>query len=301
MPLLVTGSIGIDTVDTPSSSAVDVLGGSAIYFSLAASLFGEVRLVGVVGDDFDHALLAPLEDRRIDLRGLETRAGSSTFRWHGKYLENMNDRETVEVQLNVLAEAGPQIPDAFLDSRYVFLANTHPALQRELAERLTRPELIVCDTMDLWIANEAEELKRLLSSVHGLVLNEDEARIMSDKLNLVAIGREILQLGPKFVVIKQGEYGSLLVDEGQVFIMPAYPTEKVTDPTGCGDAFAGGMMGHLAAKGRWDADTLRAAIARGSVVASFVVESFSTEALQRADVEQVEERLRELIEMSRFT
>ncbi len=300
MSLLVTGSIGIDTVETPGASATDVLGGSATYFALAASLFGEVRLVGVVGEDFDQALLAPLEGKPIDKRGLEVRAGSKTFRWHGKYLENMNDRETVSVELNVLAEAGPKIPDEFRDSRFAFLANTHPALQREFAAALSSAELIVCDTMDLWIENEADELRKLLEVVHGLVLNDAEARQLTGQANLVLAGRRILEMGPRFVVIKKGEHGSMLIGRDQLFLLPPYPTTKVIDPTGCGDSFAGGMMGYIASRGSWDDAVLRAAMARGSVVASFVIESFSMEALSRVSAADVDRRTRELIAMSRF-
>lgn len=300
MSLLVTGSIGIDTVETPGASATNVLGGSATYFALAASLFGQVRLVGVVGDDFDRQLLKPFEGKPIDTSGLEVRTGSKTFRWHGKYLENMNDRETVSVELNVLAEAGPKIPDAFRDSRFAFLANTHPALQREFAAALPSAELIVCDTMDLWIENEAAELRKLLEAVHGLVLNDAEARQLTGQANLVLAGRQILEMGPRFVVIKKGEHGSMLIGRDQLFLLPPYPTTDVVDPTGCGDSFAGGMMGYIASQGRWDDAVLRAAMARGSVVASFVIESFSLDALSRVVAADVDRRTRELIGMSRF-
>ncbi|MEW6197941.1 MAG: PfkB family carbohydrate kinase [Planctomycetota bacterium] len=301
MSLLVTGSIGIDTVETPAGRAADVLGGSAVYFSLAAALFTKVRLVGVVGEDFDLAALRPLADKGIDLSGVEVRRGSKTFRWHGSYAGAMNEAQTVGVQLNVLAERGATLPAAFADSRFVFLANTHPVLQREFAERLSRADLIVCDTMNLWIENEPAELRRTLAAVHGLVLNEGEARLLTGKSNLVGAGRDILKLGPRFVVIKKGEHGSLLVAHDDLCLMPAFPTENVVDPTGCGDSFAGGMMGYLAAQGRVTRPTLRGAIARGTVVASFVLESFSIDALARSSAAEVEERLATLREMGQFT
>jgi sugar/nucleoside kinase (ribokinase family) len=301
MSLLVTGSIGIDTVETPSGRVEDALGGSAVYFALAASLFTPVRMVGVVGDDFASAGLELLALKDIDIRGVEVRKGARTFRWHGKYVGTMNEAETIAVKLNVLAERGATIPAAFADSRYVFLANTHPELQRDFVRQVPQAELLVCDTMNLWIENEPQELRRLLAEVHGLVLNEGEARLLTQQTNLVTAGREILKLGPRFVIIKKGEHGSLLVSRDDLFLMPPFPTENVVDPTGCGDSFAGGVMGYLAAQGRCDRDTLRAAMARGSVVGSFVLESFSIEALSRVTRDDAEQRLARLREITQFT
>jgi sugar/nucleoside kinase (ribokinase family) len=300
MSLLVTGSIGIDCVETPTGRAEDALGGSAVYFALAAAIFGPVRIVGAVGEDFDLRRLQPLVDKGVDTRGVEVRRGSRTFRWHGKYVGTMNAAQTVDVQLNVLAERGAPVPAEFADSRLVFLANTHPALQREFARQLSRAELIVCDTMNLWIENEPDELRRTLGLVHGLVLNEGEARLLTGQTNLVTAGREILKLGPRFVIIKKGEHGSLLVSHDDLFLMPPYPTEKIVDPTGCGDSFAGGTLGYLAACGRLDRGALRAAMARGSVVGSFVIESFSIDALGRVTAADVEQRLAVLREMVQF-
>lgn len=300
MSLLVTGSIGIDTVETPDGRADAVLGGSAVYFSLAAALFSGVRLVGVVGDDFDERMLEPLRERPIDTRGLERRRGSKTFRWHGRYMANMNDRETVAVDLNVLAEKNAEIPADYHDSRFVFLANTHPGIQKEFADQLGAAQLIFCDTMDLWIQTAARELERTLASVHGVVFNESEVRLLTGRSNLVAAGREILKMGPQFVVIKKGEHGSLMVSRDDLFVMPAYPTTQVVDPTGCGDCFAGAMMGHLTALGRSDSRALRSAMARGSVVASYVIEDFSVAGLARASKDDIERRLGELGHMSSF-
>lgn len=300
MALLVTGSIGIDTLETPAGKADSVLGGSAVYFSLAASNFTDVRLVAAVGEDFEDSWLAPFEGHTVDLSGLERRAGSETFRWHGKYVGNMAEAETVDVKLNVLGEAGAPIPDAFKDSRCVFLANTHPTLQREVAEQLSSAELIVCDTMNLWIANEADELKKTLGAVHGIVLNDGEARQFTGEDHLVKAARAILSYGPRFVVIKKGEHGSMLVSGEDLFIMPPYPTENVVDPTGCGDSFAGALMGYLDAQGKFDASTLRSALARGSIMGSFVIESFSVERAAAISPNDIEQRLAELRAMVKF-
>lgn len=300
MSLLVTGSIGIDTVETPVGKAENVLGGSCIYFSLAASLFTPVRLVGVVGDDFDPQLFEPLRARRVDLNGVERRAGSRTFRWHGRYAGAMNEAETVRVDLNVLAERSAVVPSEYRDSEFVFLANTHPQIQREIAEQFGGARLIVCDTMNHWIHTEKPALHATLGAVHGIVLNEGEARLLTGETNLVLAGRAILRLGPRLVVIKKGEHGSLLVAQDDLFVMPPYPTVNVVDPTGCGDCFAGAMMGWLASTGDLSRKGVRAAMARGSVVASFVLESFSVQALASTTAADVERRLRELIELSRF-
>ncbi len=300
MSLLVTGSIGIDTVETPAGKVDSVLGGSAVYFSLAASLYSPLRMIGVVGEDFDLNQFKPLTAKGVDTSGVEVRKGSKTFRWHGKYTGAMNNAETVGVQLNVLAERGAAVPPKFADSRFVFLANTHPMLQREMARQFSKAELLVCDTMNLWIETEPAELRKTLGIVHGIVLNEGEARLQTQQMNLVTAGREILKLGPKFVIIKKGEHGSLLVTADELFLMPPFPTENVVDPTGCGDSFAGGMMGYIASQGRFNPQVLRAAMARGSVVASYVIESFSVEALSRVSAADVEHRLSQLRQMSRI-
>ena len=300
MSLLVTGSIAIDSVQTPHGRVDEALGGSAVYFALAASLFSPVRMVGVVGEDFDLERFALLRDKQIDTRAVEVRRGSKTFRWTGRYDGAMNEAQTLDVKLNVLAEKGAEIPAEYHDSRYVFLANTHPAIQRSFAETLSAADFIVCDTMNLWIEGEPGELRRTLEKVHALVLNEGEARLLTREANLVNAGRAILKMGPRHVVIKKGEHGSLMVSEDDLFVLPAYPTTRTVDPTGCGDTFAGAMMGYLAARGRHDAAALRSAMARGSVVASFVIESFSVEALARVRQEDVEGRLSELRRMARF-
>lgn len=300
MSLLVTGSIGIDTVETPHGRVENALGGSSIYFALAAALFTQVRLVGVVGEDFDLHRFEPLRKKGIDLSGIEVRRGSRTFRWTGRYQGAMNDADTLGVELNVLAERGAEIPPTFRDSRFVFLANTHPALQRAAIDAVPQAKLIVCDTMNIWIAGERAELLKTLARVNGLVLNEGEARLLTGTQNLVTAGRRILEFGPRFVVIKKGEHGSLLVSRDDLFVMPAYPTENTIDPTGCGDTFAGGMMGYLAAQPVFDVHALRRAMLHGSVLASFVIESFSIDALAAVTTQRLQERLAKLLQIAKL-
>lgn len=290
MPLLVTGSIGIDTVETPFGKRESVLGGSAVYFAYAASFFTPVRLVGVVGEDCPDGLLDIFEGRPVDTSGLETRKGSKTFRWHGSYVEDMNAAETVEVDLNVLAERAPAIPDAYKDSHYVFLANTHPSLQAQMLGELKDRKLVVADTMNLWIQTTRPELSTLLKQIDGLVLNDGEARLLTEKENLIAAAKEVLKMGPKFVVIKKGEHGCLLVMGDEAFVLPAFPTEKVVDPTGAGDSFAAGMMGYLATQQSVSASTIKRALAFGTVTASFTISDFSLDGLRAASREQIDAR-----------
>ncbi|MCY2927773.1 MAG: PfkB family carbohydrate kinase [Planctomycetota bacterium] len=301
MSLLVTGSIGIDTVESPSGKAVDVLGGSSVYFSQAASFFGPVRFVGVVGEDCPSEFLKPLQDNpQIDMSGLEVRRGSKTFRWHGRYHEDVNHRDTVAVALNVLGEMGPAIPKAFRDSRYVFLANTHPGLQLELLGQLESPRLVVADTMDLWINAERDTLVNLLGRIDGVVLNDSEAALLTGRTNMVAAGNEIAQRVRRFVVIKKGEHGSLLFAQGEVFPMPAFPAVRVVDPTGAGDCFAGALMGALAAEDSCEVPALRRALAYGTVTASFVIEDFSLSKLLAIDRARIDARVREFGDLVRF-
>jgi sugar/nucleoside kinase (ribokinase family) len=301
MSLLVTGSIGIDTVASPFGKVEGVLGGSAVYFSFSACLFTPVRFVGVVGEDFPQEFRDLLTERGLDLTGLETRAGSKTFRWEGSYGGDMNEAITHQTQFNVLGEAGPKIPQEYRDSRFVFLANTHPALQRELLKQLDAPELVVCDTMNLWINTERESLVETLSMVQGVVVNDAEARSLTHQMNLVLAARKILQWGPRFVVIKKGEHGSMLVTADAVAVLPAFPSVNVSDPTGAGDSFAGGMMGYLASKGTVNEATLRASLARGTICASFAIEAFSLDGiLCCTSVRDVEDRLIEYRRVVQF-
>lgn len=293
MSLLVTGSIGIDTIETPFGKRDDVIGGSAVYFSYAASFFTPVRLVGAVGEDCPANLFKVLEGREIDMSGLERRKGSKTFRWHGSYIKDMNEAVTLKVDLNVLAEQAPKIPQSFLDSKYVFLANTHPVLQQEMAGSLKGAKLIVADTMNLWIQTEQKELRKLLSQIHGLVLNDGEARLLTEKKNLIAAAKDVLKMGPKFVVIKKGEHGCLLCSENDTFVLPAFPAEQVVDPTGAGDSFAGGMMGYLSTQGSFSPATIKRALAFGTVVASYTISDFSLGGLQSTSREKIDDRWQE--------
>ena len=293
MPLLVTGSIGIDTVETPFGKRESVLGGSAVYFSYAASFFTPVRLVGVVGEDCPDGLLDIFEGRPVDTSGLETRQGSKTFRWHGSYVADMNAAETVEVDLNVLAERAPTIPEQYKDSQYVFLANTHPSLQAQMLGDLKQRKLVVADTMNLWIQTSRPELMALLKQIDGLVLNDGEARLLTGQDNLIAAAKDVLKMGPTFVVIKKGEHGCLMVtgdSGGEAFVLPAFPTEKVVDPTGAGDSFAAGMMGYLATQSSLSASTIKRALAFGTVTASFTISDFSIDGLRAASREQIDAR-----------
>jgi sugar/nucleoside kinase (ribokinase family) len=298
MSLLVTGSIGIDTVKTPFGVSENCLGGSSIYFSMAASFFAPVRFVGVIGADCPFELAKVFDGRDVDLRGLEIRKQSKTFRWAGSYQEDMDYRTTDCVELNVLAEAPPRMPDEFKDSKFVFLANTTPALQLKLLAQIDRPEFSAVDTMDIWIDGQLDDLKTLLKKIHCLIINEDEARMLAKECNLIKAGEAILTMGPGVVILKKGQSGSIMCNaDGEKFILPAYPAKDVKDPTGAGDSFAGGFMGYLAQIGKVDFETLKAAIAYGTVVASFTIEGFSLSGLtsiNRADIDRRFVTLRKL-------
>lgn len=300
MSLIVTGSIGIDTVITPNGQADEVLGGSSTYFAAAASYFGPVRLVAAVGEDFPTSFMPVFEHFKIDTAGLEKRAGSKTFRWTGKYLENMNDRETLSVELNVLAEDLPPVPENYKDSQYVFLANTHPAGQMALLEQFPNCKLSVADTMDLWINTANDELKALLKKITGLVLNDSEAKLLTGESNMIVAAEAILAMGPEFVVIKKGEHGSLLVHKEGIAALPAYPAKAVNDPTGAGDSFAGGMMGYLAASDDVSLDAMKKAIAYGTIVASFNIEAFSLERMKQIGKGEIDKRLTEFRQTVQF-
>ncbi len=300
MSLLVTGSIGIDTVESPHGSVCDVLGGSAVYFSFAASFFSPVRLVAVVGDDFPDEFRALLESRGLDLTGLEFRQGSKTFRWHGRYVGDMNEAETVAVDLNVLAENAPTVPPLFRDSKTVFLANTHPALQRQLVQGVDGAEFVVCDTMNLWIEQERESLLETFRCVTGVIINDGEAHLLTGESNMIVAGERILDWGPKFVIIKKGANGALLVSPEGADAVPAFPTKDVRDPTGAGDSFAGGFLGYVASKNTYDRATLRGGLARGTVTASFTVEDFSLNRLKNLSRDELDCRVEQYIEMLRL-
>jgi len=300
MPLVVVGSVALDSVETPQEHRDRVLGGSAVFFSYAASFFTGVKLVGVVGEDWPDEHTNLLNERGIDTEGLTVKPGEKTFFWRGKYLPNMNDRETLEVHLNVFEHFDPVLPDAYRRSKFLFLANGSPVVQMKVLEQVTGATLAVADTMDLWIETQRDELYALMKKIDGLVLNDAEAKQLTDDENLVRAGHAIRDMGPKFVVIKKGENGALFFSERETYVMPAFPTEQVVDPTGAGDSFAGGMMGYLAEQDKFDPSTLKQAMAYGTLTASFAVEDFSLERLKSISREEIENRLEQYRQMLSF-
>jgi len=301
MPLLVTGSIGIDTVKTPHGASERCLGGSSVYFTMGASFFSPVRFVGVVGDDCPFDLAEVFKGRDVDLRGLEIRRGSKTLVWHGTYHENMNDRTTDLIELNVVQEAPPKVPEVFRDSKFVFLANTAPSLQIELLEQVAKPVFVAADTMNLYINGYLDDLRKLLGRIDCLILNDEEARLLAGHSNLIKDAEVILAMGPRIVIIKKGESGSLMCSaDGHKFILPAYPATEVRDPTGAGDSFAGGFMGYLAHIGRTDFAALKTAVAYGTVVASFTIADFSLAGLTAIARKDIDKRLQMLREFTCF-
>jgi sugar/nucleoside kinase (ribokinase family) len=299
--LLVTGSIGIDTVKTPFGVSKDCLGGSAVYFSMAASFFTPVRFLGAIGADCPFDLKKIFKGKKVDLNGLELRHTSKTFRWAGSYQGAMNEAITDFVELNVLAEEPPQMPEEYKDSKFVFLANTAPNLQIQLLDQLHKPKFVAADTMNLWINNNLADLKQLLKKIDCLILNETEARMLANEHNLITAAAKIEKLGPTVVVIKKGESGSIIrQSDGQLFVLPAYPATVVKDPTGAGDSFAGGFMGYLAGQNKTDFATLKKAVAYGTVVASFTISNFSLKGLTKTTKRDIEKRLNTLRKTTTF-
>jgi len=300
MSIVAVGTVAIDSIETPSASAHHVLGGSATYFSYAASFFTNVHLVAVVGEDFPAEHIEQLRQRGIDLTGLEIRRGGKTFYWRGRYYADMNNRDTLEVHLNVLADFNPVLPAQYRQQPYLFLGNSSPQLQMRVLEQMERPQLVLADTMNLWIETQRDALLELLPRLDGLLLNDSEARLLAEEENLVRAGLKIRQLGPKFVIIKKGEHGSFLFSRDGVFVLPGYPTPNVVDPTGAGDSFAGGILGYLASDTSPPPGRLRRAIAYGTVIASITVEGFSLDRLKTATREEIERRLEEYRRMITF-
>jgi len=296
MPILVVGSVAFDTVETPFGRAERVLGGSASFFSVAASFFAPVNLVGVVGRDFGEEQLRVFRERRIDLEGLE-RADGLTFHWQGKYSYDLNSRETLRTDLNVFEFFEPRIPAAYRTSDVVFLGNIDPVLQRQVLRQVARPRIVACDTMNFWISGKPEELRKTLAEVDVLLINDAEARELSGEWNVVKAARAIRALGPKTLVVKKGEHGVLMFTEEGSFAAPAFPLEEVFDPTGAGDTFAGGFVGYLAGAGPGGDGALRRAIVMGSTLASFCVEAFSLDrllTLTRAEIDDRFHRFKQL-------
>jgi sugar/nucleoside kinase (ribokinase family) len=300
MSLLVVGTVALDSVETPTETREMVLGGSASYFSYAASYFGDVQLVGVVGDDFPQQHVELLRNRGIDIAGLQMVPGKKTFYWRGKYQSNMNDRDTLEVHLNVFGEFNPVLPEGYRRSKFVFLANGAPSIQMKVLEQVPGRTLAVADTMDLWIQTQHDDLMKLFQRIDGLVMNDSEAKLLTGDHNLVRAGHAVRKMGPKFVVIKKGEHGAMFFSEHETYVMPAYPTPDVIDPTGAGDSFAGGMMGYLAEKGNFEPRTLKEALAYGVLVASFTVEDFSLDRMKQIERKELDQRMAEYRKMLSF-
>lgn len=302
MSLLVVGSIALDTIETPFGRADLVAGGSAVYISAAASYFtAPIKLVGVVGSDFPKSEIDFLESRGIDMEGLQVVEGGKTFHWSGRYHYDLNERDTLDTQLNVFEKFNPVLPESYCKSRYVVLGNIDPVLQLRVIDSLAqKPELVVCDTMNFWIKGKRDELLTTLEKVDVLIVNDSEARLLVSEPNLVKAARKIMRLGPRIVIIKKGEHGALLFTGDTIFSAPAFPLEFIYDPTGAGDAFAGGFIGHLARTEDLSDNNLKRAVIHGSVLASFCVGKFGTEALKDLSDLEILGRYRDFIELSKF-
>ena len=298
--LLVVGSVALDSVETPFGKVKEVLGGSATYFSYAASFFTQVRLLAAVGEDFPTGHVALLRDRGVDVAGLKTSPGR-TFRWAGQYGYDLNEAKTLDTQLNVFASFRPVLDERLRHVPFLFLANIDPELQLEVLRQMAeRPRLVALDTMNFWIQGKREALLRVLAEVDVVTINDGEARQLAGEPNLVKAARGIAAMGPKTVVVKRGEYGAVMVSNGAFFVIPAFPLESVYDPTGAGDTFAGGFMGFLAGQGDVTGAALRRAMVYGSVMASFTVEDFSLDRLTRLQREDIEARVRAFHDLVRL-
>ena len=298
--LVVVGSVALDSVKTPFGNVTEALGGSATYFSYAASFFTQVRVVGAVGSDFPKEHLELLSGRGVDVTAIEVLPGQKTFRWTGEYGFDLNEARTLDVQLNAFAAFKPKLGPLHRKARFLFLANIDPVLQLGVLSQMERPAMTALDTMNFWIEGKRADLLRVLERVDVLLINDAEARMLAGEPNLVKAARAITGMGPRTVVIKRGEYGSLLLSDGQFFFAPAYPLETVFDPTGAGDTFAGGFMGYLAQNDATDLASLRRAMVRGATLASFTVEDFSLDRLKRLEPREIESRLIVFADMVRL-
>lgn len=302
MKLLTVGTVAFDDIETPFGRAEKAIGGAATYISLAASYFAEqVRVVSVVGDDFPEGVLQDLKSRNIDISGLEIKKGEKSFFWAGRYHNDMNSRDTLDTQLNVLADFNPILPDAFKSSDFLMLGNLTPDIQLSVIEQMNeKPKLIALDTMNFWMDIAMESLKRVLKKIDMLIINDEEARQLAGTYSLVTAASIIHQMGPKFVVIKKGEHGALLFEGENIFYAPALPLAEVFDPTGAGDTFAGGLMGYLAMTGEVSFDNIKRAIIYGSAMASFCVEKFSTERLLNLSKAEIDARIEKFVKLVNF-
>lgn len=298
-PVLVVGSIALDSVETPFGKADEVLGGSGTFFSASASHLADVRLVGVVGNDYPLDRLRQLEQRNVDLSGIEQADGAS-FRWRGRYRHDLNSAETLETHLGVFSHFQPKIPSAWTKPDFLFLANIDPRLQLAVLKQVERPKLIASDTMNFWIESRRPELLEVIKHVDLITLNDGEARQLTEQTNLVQAARWIMARGPKHVIIKKGEHGAFLFTEDRLFFAPAYPLESVYDPTGAGDSFAGGFIGYLARTGDLSEANMRRAVVYGSAMGSFAVERFSIERLMTVTRAEIDQRVREFRQLVAF-
>jgi sugar/nucleoside kinase (ribokinase family) len=299
MSVLVVGSVALDSVETPFGRADDVLGGSATFFSASASLLTEVSVVGVVGSDYPIEKLDPLKKRGVDFSGLE-RAEGTSFRWRGRYRHDLNSAETLETHLGVFSHFSPKIPEKLKSSPYLFLANIDPRLQLDVLKQVKKPKLIACDTMNFWIQSRRADILALLEHVDLVTLNDSEARQLTEKANLVQAAQWIMARGPRHVIIKKGEHGAFMFTEKSIFFAPAFPLESVFDPTGAGDAFAGGFIGYLAATDDLSEANMRRAVIYGSVMGSFAVEKFSIERLMTVTRAEIDQRMRDMRRLVAF-
>lgn len=298
--VLIVGSVALDSIKTPYGLRDDILGGSCSYASTAASLYSPVNMVGVVGTDFPQEAVEFFKSRNINLEGLEYAEGE-TFRWKGYYEYDMNQAHTLATHLNVFGNFSPKIPESYKKSEYVFLANIHPALQLNVLTQIEKPKFVLCDTMNLWIDTTRKELLEVISKVDLMLLNEGEARQLCETPNLVIAAKKVMDMGPKYVIIKKGEHGALLFNrDGDCFIAPAYPLEVIIDPTGAGDTFAGGMMGIIAHQDDISMTTLKRAIITGSVLASFDVQDFSLNKLKTVTISDLQKRYSDFEKLTRF-
>jgi len=298
LSLVVVGSVAFDTIETPHGRAEEELGGSAVHFALAASLLNKVRLAGHIGRDATAAHLAPLRRPNIDLRGLTVKEGK-TFRWSGRYAHDMNQRETISVELNVFGQYPPELLPEYADSDFVFLANGAPAHQMMVIDQCKAPQFVVLDTMDHWIISNRPELDKLFRRVDAVVVNDSEARLLTGEEHIRA-AQKVLEMGPKYVIVKHGAHGALMVSGREVFVIPAFPTTRVKDPTGAGDSFAGGVMGHLSRVGKVTPQEMRLAMAYGTIIASFNVEEFGVRRVASLTLEEVEARMLEFRRVLKF-
>ena len=298
--MLVVGSVARDTIHNNLGTHPYVLGGSAVFASLAGAHFVEPRLVGIVGTDFPDEEVQLLKSKGVDVSGLEIVEGK-TFHWEGRYSATLTSRESIKTELNVFANFHPKIPAAFRDTPFVMLGNIHPGLQVEVLEQMREPKLVIADTMNFWIEGTPKELAAMLARIDMLVINEEEARQLAGGYNIVKVAAELLKMGPRLLVIKRGEYGALLFEGNEVFSAPAYPVREVLDPTGAGDTFAGGMLGYIAREEQTDMPTLRRAVIYGSALASFCVEGVSTGRLLEVGRADIEARYRAFARLAQFT